>query len=372
MRRVLALSVALFLAVVAFLAGPQAARAEDPPPGGKAWERPPFDKDTIALRDEEAPAGWKIQGEERALRAPEKAIQDAVIAAITAEKYPADEASMSFRTLKGPADAVVTLAYVDFFQDPGKVVAGIQEAAKKNGWTVKEVLSPAVLVIASGPEEGRTQVLAQVQKVVPARLAEATLAAVEQNAETAVALAKLVLKIEPKAAPAHFVMALVARPREEGAPAAAWLKAAESMRKAVAADAAFPLEEGLKIQALGELGGWLLQSKGGDDVNKEARDALLQAVEAATKKDPEGRAGIGARYNLACAYARLKDKDPAFKHLTAVLEFAKKNGKIRGISGWWLKDPDFDGLKDDPRWEEIKKNFPDTPTGPDGGGGDGE
>jgi hypothetical protein len=368
MRRVPS-SLALVLVAAAF-ATASPCRAEDPAPPAHpaAWKAPPFDKDTIAMRDDDAPEGWRVVDE---TRAAEKEIEAEVRAAVTAAAFPEGEASVGHRHLAGPDGAAATVAYVDFFQDPAKVVPPLKEAAAKKGWVVKEVTSPARLLVIAAPESCRDALAVHAGRMAAKRLAAAARAAatIQEDPEAATALAKAATSLEPKAAEAHLALAYVSRPRDPKAPGTAWKKSVEEMRAALAADAAFPLSEDDRVAALGDLGGFLLQSAGDDAVNREARDALTKALEGATKKDPKGAAAVGYRYNLACAYARLKDKDRAFEHLRGVLEVTTKT-PVRGISGWWLKDPDLDVLKDDPRWKETVDKYPDSepaPGGHDGG-----
>jgi adenylate cyclase len=52
-------------------------------------------------------------------------------------------------------------------------------------------------------------------------------------------------------------------------------------------------------------------------------------------------------YNVACAYAVLEMREEAL----ASLDRAVRNG--RGDLGWIEHDPDFDGLREDPRFDAI-------------------
>ena len=72
----------------------------------------------------------------------------------------------------------------------------------------------------------------------------------------------------------------------------------------------------------------------------EARALAARAREA-------GTGGFSTAYNLACTYAALGDREAAL----ASLDEAVVHG--RGNLGWIERDPDFDVLRDDPRFREI-------------------
>jgi hypothetical protein len=218
----------------------------------------------------------------------------------------------------------------------------------------------------AAPEGHREKLGAHAMRMAAKRIAAAAKNALAADAETAVGLAKVALSIEPKAADAHAALGFAQRPTDPKAPAAEWKKAIDPLRAALAPDAVWPLPDDERTAVMSELGGYLLQTNGDEAVNREARDLLEKAWQAAHKQAPEKGGWVGPRYNLACAYARLKDKDKAFEHLHGVLDFTVKT-PVRGVSGWWLKDPDFDVLKDDPRWKATVEKYPDS-TSPDGGG----
>jgi hypothetical protein len=363
MRRVPLGSLVFAVALSAFAPAP--CSAEDPTPPPAKWQGPDFDRDTITMRDEDAPEGWKALSEEESEKAAAaKEFGDAFLAAVSAAGFPGSEAAVGYRGLAKADGAVATVAYVGFYADPAKVVPLVKDAAAKKGWIVKEVTSPARLIVVLAPEAHREALAAHATRMAGKRLAAAAKDAYQnQNgAEAIQTLAKYALALEPKAADAHFALAFASQPRDPKAPSSAWKKSIEEMRAALAADAAFPLPEDDRLVAMGELGGFLLQSAGDDAVNREAKDLLQKAWEGAHKKGGE-KAGIGWRYNLACAHARLKEKDKAFEHLHGVLDVVIKN-PVRGISGWWLEDPDFLVLKDDPRWKATVEKYPDTPSRP--------
>ena len=138
------------------------------------------------------------------------------------------------------------------------------------------------------------------------------------------------------------------------------------LRAAVAKEATGTLGKGDRAKALSKLGyAYLEKEKSGPST--EARDALKEAVGAVADLDSE-EATI-ARYNLACAHARLKEIDDAFKNLTTMLEENAKdpsNGSLK-----WQDDVDFTNLKADPRWAALAKKYPQTEHGHGGGDGGG-
>ncbi|MDQ1311294.1 MAG: adenylate cyclase, partial [Pseudomonadota bacterium] len=56
---------------------------------------------------------------------------------------------------------------------------------------------------------------------------------------------------------------------------------------------------------------------------------------------------FGTAYNLACAYSVLGERDKAID----MLERAARQGG--GNLGWIRQDPDFDSLRDDPRFQRL-------------------
>jgi hypothetical protein len=354
MRRA-SISLAFALAAAA-LAAPSPCLAEDLAPPAAKWVEPPFDRDTIAMREGDAPEGWRILPEADTKPAAETEIHEAWLAAVTATAFPGDQSGADYKNLVGPGDAPATVAYVGFYKDPVKVAPALKEAAAKKGWVVKDVSSPARLIVISAPEAHREKLTAHALRMAAKRIALAAAAAVGQDRDVAVALAKSALAMEPKAAAANLAIGLVSQPEQNGAPAAAWEPVVKSLRAAVAADAVFPLDAEMDEAARGSLGLGLLSLNGGEVVDKEARDHLKKAWEAGHKRRPEG-GGILARYNLACAHSRLKEKDAAFEHLTGVIEAVAKFPDNQ-LYDAWRADTDFANLRDDPRWKALEEKYP--------------
>ncbi len=342
------------LASAAVLAVTPAARADDKPAGGGAQEAP-FRWDVVAVTPDDVPKGWTLLGDDAEPRpAVEKEMADAVKAAAEADKYPIEEAAIHARSLKGAENAAITLTYVDLYKDAGKVPAALKEAAAKKGWGYREVISPTRMVLVAGNEADRDAWVALVGRISAKRLGAAALESMDEEGKRT--LAHAALSLEPGTASAHVALAQLAMPHE-GAAAEEYKTAVDELHAALKDGVAIPLDKDAKPGATGLLGNLLLQTKGGDDVNKEARDRLKEAFDAT--KDSNPKRAVEYRYNLACAHARLKDKDAAFEQLTGCLEFLK-DSPARGLSDWWRKDTDFDSLHDDPRWKALDEKYPDN------------
>jgi adenylate cyclase len=74
------------------------------------------------------------------------------------------------------------------------------------------------------------------------------------------------------------------------------------------------------------------------------RERARELADRAVKSRPDAFATF---YNVACAYAVLGDHDDALR----MLDHAVRHG--RGNLEWIERDPDFDTLRSDPRFEAI-------------------
>jgi adenylate cyclase len=74
------------------------------------------------------------------------------------------------------------------------------------------------------------------------------------------------------------------------------------------------------------------------------REHALELAERALRARPDE---FSTAYNLACAYAELGERDKALD----MLERAARQGG--GNLGWIRQDPDFDSLRDDPRFLRL-------------------
>jgi TolB-like protein/Flp pilus assembly protein TadD len=75
-------------------------------------------------------------------------------------------------------------------------------------------------------------------------------------------------------------------------------------------------------------------------LHERARDLADRAMRARPNE-------FGTAYNLACAFAVMGDRDRALQLLHQAVRFG------RGNLGWIEHDPDFDGLRGDPRFENL-------------------
>jgi hypothetical protein len=356
------------VAICAIAASPRGASADD-------VKQPDHSSADMSLRaevlqnvpPEVLPAGWAlVPDEEKERPAGEKAIREAVEALAKEANVPSSEISTDVRSLRLADGKVATFGLIDVWTSPGGFRKAIEDKAKANGWAFREMGSPVRLSVIAAPAE-TLEKMSEVQALVAAfGLLDAAFKRIASFPEKAESLANASAAMKPGIAMQHYVLAQARRPqgRPPYAPDA-FDKSIAELRSTLAEKGPFALNEAQRISVSGELGNYLL-NKGGP--SEEARDALKFAVEHTSALPNRDRGTtMGWLYNLACAHGRLKELDPAFTHLRAVLEEDKKE-KIEGIDHW-RKDPDFDNLHGDPRWEEILKAFPEG--GGSGGGGGG-
>lgn len=330
------------------------ARAEDEPSPLVAdpetlCEYSSFD---LALAAEALPKDWKLLEGDAA--GPEAKALEAAIRAIGKDKGVAssDAFHVEMRTVAGPGAAKLLYGLYDLAVPSATFADALKAEATKNGWVVREMGTARHGLVVSAPEALRAQAVgvqtAWASRILSVRASGALESAM---AARAIGLSRVVLAIDDKYAPAHLIVGLMAKdvalrsePRGSLDPAIGHLKAA------LAKDASIPLGVRDATLARGNLGSAIL-NKGGP--SEEAREILKEAVKTVSEVSRDE--GIGYRYDLACAHARLKEIEPAFTLLIAVLEDDEKE-PVRGISAW-RKDPDFENLKADARWKKLLEKY---------------
>ncbi|HTR03416.1 MAG TPA: M56 family metallopeptidase [Thermoanaerobaculia bacterium] len=81
-----------------------------------------------------------------------------------------------------------------------------------------------------------------------------------------------------------------------------------------------------------------------------------QAIQAFENAIADGYREDAASYNIACGYALLGNRDKAFEWLHKAAEWGFD------VSGYMKSDDDLEGLHDDPRWAEMKKEAREAKT----------
>ncbi len=341
-----------FLALFSFALAPCARAGDDVPPEDESGFG--YSGDDVALADAGLTDGYKLAtGAEADSLA--KSTKEGLLAFATEKGAREAVEAVTVRVVACPEGAQVVVALVDLNQRSEPLEKALAEAAAAKGWTVKALGTPKNWLVASGPEAPRAKVVAAQVTYAAQMLATKSSSAIEEaNGPLAVAMARIAYRVDPKNARANlisasFMQAMAARDEDK----AMMDEAIARFRGALAKDATGTLTPREATSARGELGGALL-NKGGPSA--EARDLLKEAVKGidAVPRD----VGIGYRYNLACAHARLKELDEAFPPLEKALADNKEK-PIQGISHW-RKDPDFESLKADPRWAKLLETYPDT------------
>lgn len=306
----------------------------------------------VALASEALPKDWKLLEGDAA--GPEAKALEAAIVALAKDKGVAssDAFHVEMRTVAGPEAAKLLYALYDLGDASPTFADALKAEAAKQGWVVREMGTPRHGLVVAAPEALRAKAVAVAtawgSKILSIRASGSLESAMGARA---IALSRVALAIDEKNASAHLIVGLMAKefalraePRGDLDPAISHLRAA------LAKDASNPLGARDATIARGNLGSAIL-NKGGP--SEEARDALKEAVKTVSEVSREE--GIGYRYDLACAHARLKEIEPAFALLTAVLEDHAKE-PVNGISAW-RKDPDFENLKADPRWKKLLETY---------------
>ncbi len=346
----------LALAVLAplSLATSRVARAEDEPNLLTAdpetlCEYSSFD---LTLAAEALPKDWKLLEGDAA--GPEAKALEAAIAAIGKDKGVAssDAFHVEMRTVAGPEGAKLLYALYDLGEPSATFTDALKAEAAKQGWAVRPMGTPKHGLVVAAPEAVREKAVGVATAWASRILSVRASGALESMmAARAIGLSRIALAIDDKNASAHLIIGLMAKeialraePRGNLDPAITHLRAALSK------DATNPLGARDATLARGNLGSAIL-NKGGPSA--EARDALKEAVKTVSEVSRDE--GIGYRYDLACAHARLKEIEPAFALLTAVLEDHAKE-PVNGISAW-RKDPDFENLKADERWKKLIEKY---------------
>lgn len=312
----------------------------------------------LPTADAKLPKGWALRPE-----SPEgEARTDVLVAALRETLKPAvpdpSQVMVLARELQGPETAGATIMLVRAPSQKGSpptdVLKTLEAAATGKGWVLKEVGTPAIVLLVSAPEAARKDLLAAAAQWGAESLSLQTIAA-QQKLGPHFALANLLaaLALDPRNVQAHFRssqlrFALALNKVEHGS----LERAAEHGELALAKDPAYPFTTAKRFEVVAEVATTFLYAKGREE---KAHAALTEAL-----ADPGFRAGErgwGARYNLACASARVKKLDQAFTELGTVLAEDAKN-PLTGIEHW-REDPDFESLRADPRWKALLEKYPE-------------
>ena len=306
----------------------------------------------VALAKGAFPEGWTLLGSADGA-ADETALKAQVTEAAKAAKADEGIDLVTRSATKGDKKAVFVLVDLDAKAASASdaLVKALEEQGKTKGFSVRTLGHPTRILVVAGPDDLREAAVAVQTGYAARMLAIKAQSAWESHLGPRIVMfARAARAIEPKNALANLFLGIAAG--NQGAQdkdAKLMDKGIAMLQLALAKDASPALTGRELVMACGELGGILLQ-KGGPSA--EARDVLKEAVKGLA--DVEYQEGNAYLYNLACAHGRLKELDEAFAALTLVLE-ANAKKPIQGID--WLKDPDFDNLRPDARWAELKKKY---------------
>jgi len=342
----------------------RAARAEDPAPKsplvGDPEELASVSSFQMALGSEGLPKDWKLL--EGADAGPDaKALEEAV-AAIAKDKgvSTSEDYHVETRSASAPDGSKVHFAYYDLGAPSTTFVDALKAEGAKKGWAVRALGTERHGLVTAGAEAVRAKGEAIAVAWAGRLLTLASNGALESmQGRRALGFARVALALDAKSAGAHFVVGLMAKsialqPLQEKKPIGDIDTAIAHLKASLDKDATNALSAHDTVIARGNLGQSVL-NKGGPSA--EARDHLKEAV--AKIADVTRDEGIGFRYDLACAHARLKELDDAFRVLTSVLEDDAKE-PAQGIREIWrTADEDLAPLRADERWKKLLEKFPE-------------
>jgi tetratricopeptide (TPR) repeat protein len=317
---------------------------------------PYFRAGDLALRPQaKLPEGWTAVAEGGA--AAEK-VGTGVRETLTAAQVEPGRVSLFITQVKGPAGAEAALATVDTDPlltpgGPAPVATLLEAASAAQGWTVKAIGGPKCAFLYAGPAESR-EILTAAAMAWAAQGLAARAQRMTQSGDPLVGLSTLKLGLALDAASGFanllagdILQGLGQQKRPHGDLAAA----ITHYDAALKGGGLYPLQPQGMYHARNRKAVTLLLAGKAEAAYAVYQELLADPV---TEKHEE-RWGIV--YNGACAASRVGKLDEAFKLLVSVLEQDAKE-TVDGISHW-REDPDFSGMKADPRWKALLEKYPE-------------
>lgn len=372
--RLFACVLALLLLLPAFgLPILHAEEGDVPTPGTPAAPRPDpkipsYSIEYLMPGEDEDPEGWKLVDADKATA--DAPTEDGLTA--LAEGLGLDDDSFYVETTglkKG--DGVVGVALVDVEKNVYAFHDALKAAGASAGWRIKELGSPARLLVLGGT----SALLAQAEEALVEhaiyRLGRMAMdrmngrAALEDvGPKTALHYREAIDSLVPNTGIAH---AITGRIHHIKANKAVWQHkikdakvdkaenkiATDFLEKALADGVKFPPRKSIRVWVGGTLGSLLLELKDKSLVATATR-ALEIAVES-EKDAMQQQQRYSNRYNLACGYALGGQTQKALDTLALALE-TMKSIKPRVARQSWEgieKDKDFDSIRNDPRFSKI-------------------
>jgi tetratricopeptide (TPR) repeat protein len=326
--------------------------------------------------DEDEPGPWKIVDIEKA---GDGAASEGELVDMAENLELDDDVFYVETTGLEKGGQAVGVAMLDVDKNVHAFLANLSEKAGVRGWRVRELGSPARLLVVSGSAGLQAEAESALIAHVVYRLARMAMdrmngrGALEDTArDVALAYRDAADRIAPGAGVGHVITGrdhfIRARLDQWKGKKDAKIDekenklAADFFEKALADGVPYPPRGSVLVFAAGELGGMLLVRKDKSVVPAAIR-ALEKAVEA-EKDAMQQTQRFTNRYNLACAYAIEGDKDAALKALRQSLETMKSLKKDVARQSWENieKDKDFDSIRSDPRFSKLIADYePEKP-----------
>ncbi len=347
------------------------ARAEEPTPPPAPKPDPSkalYISESLMPSEKNAPEGWELEDDDSGFAA----IEDKLIAIGEGLGLDDDSFYVQLQAFsKGGANVIAAMVDVD-----KKVFAykhALTAKATESGWSVSDLGHPGRILVISGSGSTVGELEKALHEHAIYALTEMAMNRIrgrggqeDVGRAAAVKYTRYIESIAPGAGAAsavrgvvHWIQSRKAIKKQGDKPdRGEEEKAVKFFGKAFADGTKYPPKGSVRVWAAAQLGGILLTWK-----DKSKLDEATRALEIAVKYEKDGRRmsqRFESRYNLACAYARAKRVDDAFKMLEKSLEVLK-NMPVRAWRNSHKhaeeKDEDMAPLRNDPRFSKLMEDF---------------
>lgn len=323
-------------------------------PSALADDQPPYGAQDIAIEDDGLAEGWEIVYDD-VEGTPGEALVGWAEALATASGLDPDDALLTdLRILKSPTGEHATLLIVEIDGAPGSYRDALEKAAKTEGYAFREMGHATRLLVVAAPASisksllnmENTYAVKTLTNMAYERFNSGSMVGARKYADGALA-------IDSDATMPYAVYGMIGVKEED------WKSAFENFQKAFKAQG--------KLQPTGRLAMWSYRNFGyalmklkKPDADKAAVEALRRAIQHERYAEQDEYVQLFVpHYNLACALARLGEKDDALDALEKSLLMAKERMGKAGVEGFVkgrvLTDTDLESIRGAKRFEEIIK-----------------
>lgn len=321
-------------------------------PPAHAADQPTYGAQDITIEDEGLAEGWEIIYDEVDGTPGDAIVGWAEDVARGAGLDPDDVILTDSRVLKSPTGEYATLLVVEVDGAPGSFPEALKKAAASQGYAFRTMGHPSRLLVVAAPDGIRKAVLNMENTYAVTALTNMAYERFDSGSMVGARnYATGALAIDSEATMPYAVFGMIGVKEQD------WNAAFENFQKAFKAPG--------KLQPTGRLAMWSYRNFGyalmklkKPDADKAAAEALRRAIqhERYAEKDEYVQLFV-PHYNLACALARLKQKDEALDALETALLMAKERMPKAGVEAFvknrLLTDEDLESIRGTARFEEI-------------------